>query len=1105
MADSKKEKCRQQIDRYRSSRGAVAVFLAIILIPCIVVASVFVDVSRVQYSKMEAESAADLALHSMLSNYDTVLADYYGVVASCQNVDEFLTKSEKYFCGMMRNAGMDEGADLFADYILAFRNGDTSDFLKSTILEDVEVKPVDNSSPGQNPALMEDAIVEFMKYRGVYYLGKRYVEMVKRLAHMEGVWKAVDGIDSNDDMANAKEDYGEAESELLKQAFYTYLAIRNYDIDQISEQIPSQQKYTDIENKLKLIRQDLYSVTDLITKYYAGTQGIYVVEFPTIGKNAYTSTVTKDRYKVVEGSNTKYILTVAAYNKLVEDLNDDCAGYLQQVNNAANNITNACAGVSFNTGTNEALYCMEICRILNDHKTDINAINNAMGGLMYMYAEVKAALETEPETNEAGTSLLPADYKDVLRSWMNDIDTCWSNYLRPDPEYNHGTVPYNELRYTYYDRAGARTTVSKVQNRSYTFDSLAFGAGKTVGTFATATNSYLINYKKKLNTRRDELKTIMKGGSFTFKQNGRAYTCKSLSKLKDLADDKSDKLEEWRDLAFSQDSDYAKADQEEITKIDTLTQNGGEGVGDTSEKMAIKIDGQSVDDLKTRLEKIDKDLKDCYEAMDQIKYGGTAVSFLGSADDYINKACASVVPRTGLSMSLTENETAAQGYANRLITPAETELYKAPSINTSDVLGNDPDVSKEHGNMPELYEYLYGIFHLKENDATDNTEKAEGKLKEFKDKASEAKKGIKEMDSQAKSEKGSSITDGHGGGMNALSVVSGVFTTLKNLLEDKGEGLGENVRDKAYVTEYVFDMFTWATYNNEGRYKLAGNVSCKDYPYLSQASGWGENNITDPKRYADQTLTNKTFNKDTLDKAFLGEIEYILYGKPSFEENVGKAYSDIFTIRELLDVTSGFILFWGPKTATGKCINMIANSIATATYGIIPAILTKSVIILALSTMEACNDLEYLKKGVPVKVYKSDAEDWVFSLDNNNWEEVTPPDANEKENGAPEDEHGMYYSDYLYLFMLIETASSDYDSMLLRVGDVMEANINQAGHEGYELDNAVMYYHLTAKLQVKPLLLDMNIINAYKDVDLDEFKESEVWRSYKIDVTRGYS
>ena len=76
---------------YRKNRGAVSVFLILVLVPCIVISSIFVDLSRVHLSKTTAESAADLALNTLLTNYDAELSEYYGLIGSCQDLTEFYT------------------------------------------------------------------------------------------------------------------------------------------------------------------------------------------------------------------------------------------------------------------------------------------------------------------------------------------------------------------------------------------------------------------------------------------------------------------------------------------------------------------------------------------------------------------------------------------------------------------------------------------------------------------------------------------------------------------------------------------------------------------------------------------------------------------------------------------------------------------------------------------------------------------------------------------------------------------------------------------------------------------------------------------------------
>ena len=44
---------------FRRNDGAISVFLVMILVPCMLVASIFVDISRVSLGRAVAESSAD--------------------------------------------------------------------------------------------------------------------------------------------------------------------------------------------------------------------------------------------------------------------------------------------------------------------------------------------------------------------------------------------------------------------------------------------------------------------------------------------------------------------------------------------------------------------------------------------------------------------------------------------------------------------------------------------------------------------------------------------------------------------------------------------------------------------------------------------------------------------------------------------------------------------------------------------------------------------------------------------------------------------------------------------------------------------------------------
>ena len=211
----------------KGSTGAVTVFLTMILVPCIIVVCAFDDISRVQLSKAGASSSADLALYSLLADYDVDLKEYYGLVSSCQNIEQYFDKTETYFRGMMDAKGIpEEQSNLFTEYLHSLQNGNLkiSDFLQVTV-EEAEVKEAEQAQLGENPALIEDGIVEFMKYRGPASILSHIFERFTAL-DFSGVSS---DLDDNEKIVEKKKVYAEAEGELLEAALYSYIAVSQYE------------------------------------------------------------------------------------------------------------------------------------------------------------------------------------------------------------------------------------------------------------------------------------------------------------------------------------------------------------------------------------------------------------------------------------------------------------------------------------------------------------------------------------------------------------------------------------------------------------------------------------------------------------------------------------------------------------------------------------------------------------------------------------------------------------------------------------------------------------------------------------------------------------
>lgn len=162
------------------------------------------------------------------------------------------------------------------------------------------------------------------------------------------------------------------------------------------------------------------------------------------------------------------------------------------------------------------------------------------------------------------------------------------------------------------------------------------------------------------------------------------------------------------------------------------------------------------------------------------------------------------------------------------------------------------------------------------------------------------------------------------------------LTGVSNMLESLSN-VAEVARDKVYTEEYFTEMFSCYT------------------------SGKG----TDKGR----TLSNKEL-KDN--KFFGSEVEYILYGKPTVEENLNAAKASIFGVRFALNS-----IYALTSSYTRTPALTAATAIAGWTGFGVPIVQT--VILLAWSMAESVNDVDQLCKGEAVALYKSE-ETWVLGI-----------------------------------------------------------------------------------------------------------------------------
>ena len=129
---------------------------------------------------------------------------------------------------MLKQSGVDDAQSaLFIDAVRNLINGEqgkTSNFLKMSFEEEPTISAAENGKL-TNPVLIEDQIVEFMKYRGIPVIVQKLLERFKVFGNQTNEVKKAEEYEPT---ANAKQEYAKAEGELMEAIFNTYFVLFKY-------------------------------------------------------------------------------------------------------------------------------------------------------------------------------------------------------------------------------------------------------------------------------------------------------------------------------------------------------------------------------------------------------------------------------------------------------------------------------------------------------------------------------------------------------------------------------------------------------------------------------------------------------------------------------------------------------------------------------------------------------------------------------------------------------------------------------------------------------------------------------------------------------------
>ncbi|MBO5447953.1 MAG: hypothetical protein J5994_01370 [Ruminococcus sp.] len=1145
--------CKKKRKKTKAERtkGAVSVFLVMILVPCLVVTSLFTDLARVKLSKDISNNAADLALNSLMTNYDADLSEWYGMVSSCQSIDEFYDLSAQYFLRMLssQNLSTDEVALLSDYYSAATQNGAIYDFLtdydtkKSSDLLGMEVEteqskivgPVENANLG-NPVMVKEQVIEYMKYRAPIEITTNIID---RLTTNDSTLTEFTGEASkNQPLVEAKEDFYETEGEFTSAAYHSYWAIREYSDEKLTKEILK----NDYVGRYDGYKQAYKEMHTNAVKYLYNTKngGLTVFDIPVYNIDDYTGNDDYNEKAICteevdeeqdDGTEiTRYYITNAQVENVIDGLASAVLEFEDKIDGLnGNELIVELAGYIDNPGVGDG--DSQVNPIQWWVKADGVSmdITDEAEELMKNYAKVKS-IDSCDADNRDGTSTDIGGTKNSYCKkdfWGNDVtdnagnsltynhivsmaESYYNNYLKAmsnDSNYGKVANKYDEI-----STNTANKNLIMTSQHNVTVDGAVKGYDDALNYMSTQLTDQW-NYLKTLIGR---LKIAIEGGT------GDKGRVKSLQTLKSLASEYASDLGTWTDEANGSTTDMGRDDRGEISRR-------------SEDQLIHKITADNVDALELRLKNIRSLLTEIKDLIDSLKYNGTAIKSIKNFSTFKSKMGSLTIPLTNAELDQ---------YAE------DTFKFEPESINEPANL-NDPaydpylDPEDSSADIPELYGYMHEQYKdttQETKDAVDNAEDEQDAAKEdAANKEEEAKKGtclVPEGRSDLCDLSGDNKVATSSSSVSLGSVLESIATTFSTMMDEEGlSGAAEDLRDSLYTTVYIRHMFSFGTYENEGLYgrvKAAGDDKVKELTLNNYEETYkkedymGIENPADPdsnkgrwlsasKEDAfNKSLTNNLINANN-NYIYSAEIEYILYGGKN-KDNIDKAIGEIYTIRYALNLVSGFQHFWKGTGLTGGAINTAAAAIQAATAGVVPAAVTKAILIPILTIFETFYDIQRLKAGFPVEIYKKDANMWWFSLESLSSDEaggaksVSGIMAKLKSiipEEHPNPDNGLFYSDYITLFLFSGlTASSTEKVMYERMSEVIQMNMRQLIDgssakldSGFQMKKSVTYFKLEADIRVRPLMITLPIFNEY-DNNLQDKKD---WCSYKIKAVRGYA
>lgn len=1051
---------------FRKNNGAVSVFLVIILVPVLVVTSLFVDVSRMHLGQAVVDSAGDLALNTAMTQFDSQLNEYYGLLGTCKSKEELKELSKDFYEKALGSAGLTkEQSENMAKQMIGWFDKnpkEVNDLLNIKSVKDSFSLDTISNSGFNNPAIVKTQIVNFMKYRSPI---NGTLELLKGI---QDIKEKTENSKEDAKLIDEKEDMCDAENDLLRQLNKLYDHITDYNKIIIKE--VNNANISEVAGMKKVIAE---------VNANAGN-------FEELAKKAAINFLYLDTdVKNFNPKDNKYNIKMpeAKKGKTIQTTIDKLTKNMEEYDNVKDQLDRA---IAINSGNNVRDTMIKAVKVPELYEKYVGLLNEMLNWY--------ETLQSFDENTKKGQS----QYENICRDYQEKIDAADVS----------GTGGKNT---SYWKVHEGKVPGVGDKNAATVYAQERAKLNAEIEDQCTKIQVIRVALDEAVNQMEDAMKAINK------------IQKKSLLEGKDLLEEFQDKEKTWSDHI---DTLKGKGKNTEIVQADDKMRDGSDRENNMDGYLInrlLELTESDFGKLKEHLSFIKTHMSDISSRIKQTKFGSSKIVDIKSSgsEDYvevINKQWETKITEKQFEDSFDDINT-----LNGIVDSGFAQLYQN-HINTissdwCDKSNQKPDVRDD-----KVYKICKDIFentndgdgeekYKKYDDKLDELEKKEetrvpnddGLPDEYKPKEVNIKEGekreaqddtkitIKELPSTKDNSEEIHIKDGRKS--KDFSKAADTMSNFFGSITDQLTKLATTLRDDLYSVDYITSMLSYDTFVNEGLYNTAESMG-KDVSDLGKTlsairqtdviNAWTDEALTNKDN---KTLTNKVIsNKNNY--AFSGEAEYILYGKSSLTANKGCCYGTIFAIRYAFNAVYGFKEYW-----SNAKLNSIAKGVFLASQGIIPPSLTKIAVILAIVMAESVYDLACLKVGMPVVIIKS-KKTWHTQF-GEVFDDLRDVKSSDSESIT---DVKLQYSDYLKIFLMVSLLQGNENKIYVRTADVIQCNMSKITEKPYELSAVKTWFTVSSKIEVTPLLLDMPWTRDYEGNP----KDNVAWYTLSYARSNGY-